>query len=423
MVGQVMMPNIYGAVTGGMEDGRVRAAKNALAQAVQQGGPTSPGAMNALSALDPGRAATMTQQQQQFDVSQARSSDEFGQTMGYRDKVFDYNAQRDTMQDQRAQASAGAAAGRQREAQMTAADRANATKGAALLSQVMQVPPERRAAAYQQALQIGRSMGLRVDGLPQEYPGDDAAGMIYSQLSGSVMEQAGAGAAPEYGLNPLMAVAEDGTRVAIQMSKTGEPRVVNVPPGLKLTGQTFRVDTGTNVLNVDSTTGAIISDQPKNVAGAAGEAVLGKAAAEERAGAPRAVAQADTVLADLDALISDPNLENATGWGSYVPFDIPGFNAETRSRMNKVEGQVFMQAFESLKGAGQITEQESKGATQALARLNRAQTPKEFRNALGEFRAIVVSLRERTARRLPDASGGADPNRTLRYNANTGGLE
>jgi hypothetical protein len=120
--------------------------------------------------------------------------------MDFRNRQFDYNAQRDTMQDQRAQESAGAAAGRQREAQMTAADKANATKGAALLLSVMQVAPERRAAAYQQARQIGRSMGLRVDGLPQDYPGDDAAGMIYSQLSGSAMER------PDVGKDPIAAL-------------------------------------------------------------------------------------------------------------------------------------------------------------------------------------------------------------------------
>ena len=121
MVGQVMMPNIYGAVTGGMEDGRVRAAKNALAQAVQQGGPTSPGAMNALSALDPGRAAAMSQQAQQFDASQAQSADQFGQGMDLRTRQFDYGVERDNIGDRRAAASAGAAAGRQRDAASSAA--------------------------------------------------------------------------------------------------------------------------------------------------------------------------------------------------------------------------------------------------------------------------------------------------------------
>lgn len=200
MVGQVMMPNIYGAVTGGMEDGRVRAAKNALAQAVQQGGPTSPGAMNALSALDPGRAAAMSQQAQQFDASQAQSADQFGQGMDLRTRQFDYGVERDNIGDRRAAASAGAAAGRQRDAASSAAAAANAKKGAALISQVLRSPEANRAAAWQQGLQIARSMGLSVEGLPPEYPGDDAAGVIYSQLSGSAMER------PDMGKDPIAAL-------------------------------------------------------------------------------------------------------------------------------------------------------------------------------------------------------------------------
>jgi hypothetical protein len=454
MVGQVIMPDIYGAVTGGMEDGRIRAAKNALAQAVQQGGPTSPGAINALSALDPGRAAAMSQQAQQFDASQAQSASQFGETMGFRNKQFDYGVERDNIGDRRAQASAGAAAGRAREAQTTSLQAANAKKGAALIAAIMQAPEANRGAAWQQGLQIAAQMGLSVEGLPQQYPGDEAAGMIYSQLSGSAMPQPdvpkgvvvnkrlvnpqtgevmyqqdpndpGAEDAPEYGLNPIMAVAEDGTRVAIQISKTGQPRIVDIPPGLKITGQTFRVDTGTEVVNADSTTGAVISVQPKNVAGAAGEAVLGKAAGEEQAKAPRSMAQADTMLSDIDAILKDPGLENATGWGSYVPFDIPGFNAETRSRLNKLDGQAFLQAYDALRGTGTITEIEGAKAESAMARLNRAQSPDEFRRALSEFRDVVSAARERSARRLPGASSGgnASPQRILRYNANTGALE
>lgn len=122
-----------------------------------------------------------------------------------------------------------------------------------------------------------------------------------------------------------------------------------------------------------------------------------------------AVASADQAINVLDGLINDPNLSKATGWGSYIPIDIPGFNAETRSRMEQVQGTAFLQAYESLKGGGQITEVEGLKAEQAIARLKTAQSAPEYQKALREFRDVIDAGRKRAARNLQTTTGRTTP--------------
>lgn len=59
-------------------------------------------------------------------------------------------------------------------------------------------------------------------------------------------------------------------------------------------------------------------------------------------------------------------------------------------RFKQVGGQTFMQAFENLKGAGQITEVEGTKATAALNRMNLAQSEAEFVQAAREFEQNLI---------------------------------
>jgi hypothetical protein len=55
-----------------------------------------------------------------------------------------------------------------------------------------------------------------------------------------------------------------------------------------------------------------------------------------------------------------------------------------------LNGQAFLQAFESLKGAGQITEIEGTKATQAIGRLDSAQSAEDYQQALTELRDLLM---------------------------------
>lgn len=59
--------------------------------------------------------------------------------------------------------------------------------------------------------------------------------------------------------------------------------------------------------------------------------------------------------------------------------------ADFMSRLGQVKGGAFLQAFEALKGGGAITEVEGAKATQALNRMDKSQSEKEFVKAAQEF--------------------------------------
>tara|TARA_R110000764_G_scaffold53492_2_gene116554 strand:- start:1290 stop:2843 length:1554 start_codon:yes stop_codon:yes gene_type:complete len=71
----------------------------------------------------------------------------------------------------------------------------------------------------------------------------------------------------------------------------------------------------------------------------------------------------------------------------------PGSDAaDFQTLMKQVKGKQFLQAFETLKGGGQITEVEGTKATEAQARMSQAQSEKAFRAGVLEFREEVQKL-------------------------------
>ena len=66
--------------------------------------------------------------------------------------------------------------------------------------------------------------------------------------------------------------------------------------------------------------------------------------------------------------------------------------ADFEAKLGQVKGKLFLQAFQTLKGGGQITEVEGEKATAALANLSASQSEVQFRAALLEFRYEVGEL-------------------------------
>lgn len=115
------------------------------------------------------------------------------------------------------------------------------------------------------------------------------------------------------------------------------------------------------------------------------------------------------MIAAIDGVLNDPALETATGVLAWTQA-IPGTDARRfGARARQIEGQAFLQAFESLKGGGQITEIEGLKATQAIGRLDTAQRPEDYRQALTELREILTAAQERAAAPATPAPAGVDP--------------
>lgn len=114
------------------------------------------------------------------------------------------------------------------------------------------------------------------------------------------------------------------------------------------------------------------------------------------------------MLSTIQMALNHPGLETGTGLsGKLDPRNyVPGTDAKNFSvLMDQIKGKTFLQAFESLKGAGQITEVEGKKATDAIARLNTAQSTSEFKRALRDLQEVTQTAQSRQG----GASGDGKP--------------
>ena len=71
---------------------------------------------------------------------------------------------------------------------------------------------------------------------------------------------------------------------------------------------------------------------------------------------------------------------------------LPAFTqggTDLQVKIDQLKGKAFMQAFESLKGGGAISEREGTAAAEAQARLNQAQSEKAYKEALDELYTIM----------------------------------
>lgn len=103
-------------------------------------------------------------------------------------------------------------------------------------------------------------------------------------------------------------------------------------------------------------------------------------------------------LGVIDKALAHPGREAATGMSGVIdPRNyVPGTNPrDFQVVLDQIGGTAFLQAFESLKGGGQITEVEGKKATDAIARLNRAQSDEEFQRSLQDLREVMVLGQQR----------------------------
>jgi hypothetical protein len=160
---------------------------------------------------------------------------------------------------------------------------------------------------------------------------------------------------------------------------------------------------------------------------AAGTAA-GKDVVAARATLPSAISQGQRMLEHIDAMVGKapgPDGRGGTrphpGFSGAVGLRIPGVAlvpgtepANFVARLGEVQGGAFLQAFETLKGGGAITEKEGEKATQAITRMSTAQSEAEFITAAREFQQVVRDGVRNAERRLQQAgarpaAGGAAP--------------
>jgi hypothetical protein len=103
-----------------------------------------------------------------------------------------------------------------------------------------------------------------------------------------------------------------------------------------------------------------------------------------------------------------PGFNSAVGFGLGERF-VPGTSAsDFQSRFEEIKGGAFLEAFESLKGAGSISEKEGEKATTAITRMSLAQSEKEFMAAARDLQDVVRTGVKNAKNRA--AQAGVAPN-------------
>lgn len=153
----------------------------------------------------------------------------------------------------------------------------------------------------------------------------------------------------------------------------------------------------------------------------------GKTVTERRLEAPQAIQQGEQTIQLVDDLLKAPGFKQSVGASRLLGVqNIPGTAAKDFDvRLDQLKGKQFLEAFQSLKGGGQITEVEGKKATDAISRMNAASSEAEFTKAAREFQDVIRTGINR-AKGYQGNSGQsvqAQPARVRRFNPATGMIE
>lgn len=216
------------------------------------------------------------------------------------------------------------------------------------------------------------------------------------------------------GMVPIYGRDAQGNVVIMQLGKNGQINQPPLPPGISVAPQTTSVDTGTSTELRDKRTGQLITPAiPKDVQGVATAQAVGKGAGEAQINLPAVEGSAAVIKQTIAKLRAAPGRETGTGLSATLdPRNyIAGTNATNfKALREQLVGQDFLQAYNGLRGGGQITEVEGEKAQNALARLQTAQSDDEFLNALTDFEKQVDVLTDIARKKAQGGSGGqADP--------------
>lgn len=150
--------------------------------------------------------------------------------------------------------------------------------------------------------------------------------------------------------------------------------------------------TGPVVETVDGRTVAIPPGIPQKVF----REEVAKENAKAVLNAPKAFDNLATAYRNIEELEKQPGIGGflgATGLAGGITSQIRGTDAyKAQARIDQLVGSTFLQAYESLKGGGAITQPEGEKAQAAIARLGKPGVgEEEYRQALRDFKEAVVS--------------------------------
>lgn len=189
-------------------------------------------------------------------------------------------------------------------------------------------------------------------------------------------------------LNPVYGTV-GGKPAMVQTTKSGRAIQTQLPEGFEIAREPIKIDTGTTVKLLDPQTRQLISETPKNPAELERQKTIGDEIAKAQKNYPQNVAAGQQILKTISDIEKDPALWSSVGSYGAIP-SFPGSpGANFNAKAAQLKGQTFLQAYNQLKGGGAITDIEGAKGENAIARLDKAQSEKEYRAALKDFREVI----------------------------------
>ena len=149
---------------------------------------------------------------------------------------------------------------------------------------------------------------------------------------------------------------------------------------------------------------------------------LAKSDAKALEEGPSAIQSGEQTLALLNRMVGDPKAQGAAaqphpGFAGVVGATLmPGMRlvqgtpeADFDAMLEQVLGGAFLEAYERLKGTGQITQIEGQKATQAITRMQRSVSETEFMQAATEFRTALQTALDKANTRLAKVRSKTEP--------------
>lgn len=237
--------------------------------------------------------------------------------------------------------------------------------------------------------------------------------MDYRRAQIEKLNREAAGGNRRFGLNPIYGTdPQTGQTVLGVLGDDGSFKPVDTG-GVDISTGVDRVDLGTHFGLLDKRSGQMVGTLPKENYQEAFDTTSGandaKSAAEARTNLPKVEDNANAIIGMIESLSTDPYLDSMVGpVASRLP-NVSADAARVQSKMDQIGGQAFLQAFETLRGGGTISNVEGQKAADAIARLNTAQSPADYRAALEELSTIVRTSLDRARRSAGMGSGTNAP--------------
>jgi len=201
------------------------------------------------------------------------------------------------------------------------------------------------------------------------------------------------------GLQPVMVEepGPNGERVVVPYfpTQTGELRRGQLPPGARVAEGIRTVDMGTGTGILGGRTGTPMGVVPRDTAGREREERVGQAQGIDIAKAPEIISTSNRSISQINEVLNHPAFSTASGVLSPLQ-NIPGTSAyDFGRRLEQLQGVAFLQAFDSLRGAGAVSNREGEIAQAAIARIKAGLSPSDLRKALDELRMIAEAAKEK----------------------------